>query len=173
MTFQIHGLPAKAFEPLFDLSDAELAKRQITRCNADADQGYPCRITLSEAAKGDALLLLNFEHLPFATPYRASHAIYVSEGAQDRAIKPGEIPQSLKFRPLSLRAFKADGYMNDADLADQDTVSEKLTEMLSDPSVAFVHIHNAKHGCYAALATRSGEFETAWRGQDPHGLAQS
>lgn len=173
MTFQIHGLPAKAFEPLFELSDAELANRQITRCHADADQGYPCRITLSEAAKGDALLLLNFEHLSLATPYRASHAIYVSEGAQDREIKPEEIPQSLKLRPLSLRAFKADGYMHDADLADQDSVSKKLTEMLSDPDVAFVHIHNAKHGCYAALATRPGEFETAWCGQDPHALAPS
>ena len=68
MTFQIHGLPAKAFEPLFELSDAELVHRQITCCNADADQGYPCRVALSEAAKVDALLLLNFEHFSLATP---------------------------------------------------------------------------------------------------------
>ena len=31
--------------------------------------------------------------------------------------------------------------------------------MLSDSRVAFVHIHNAKHGCYAALATRPTEFD--------------
>lgn len=166
MTFQIHSLPAKPFAHFFDLSDADLKDRHITRCVADADQGYPCRVTLREAAKGEELLLLNYEHLALASPYRASHAIYVSKGAQDADVEAGDIPQSLKLRPLSLRAFQPDGDMFDADLADRDTLGDSLTKMLSNPSVAFVHIHNAKQGCYAALATRPGEFQPKWRGSN-------
>jgi len=164
MTFQIHGLPAKTFNALFELSDEDLENRQMTRCSVDAAQGYPCRVSLTEAVIGDDVILLNYEHLTLASPYRASHAIYVANGSQDAVFGEGEIPQSLKLRPLSLRAFGADGSMIDADLADHETVSDKLSKLLSNATVAFVHIHNAKQGCYAALATRPGEFDPEWHG---------
>jgi hypothetical protein len=53
MSFRITGLPAEDFAPLFGLSDAELAQRGTVRRIADGrTPGYPCRISLTDAAPG-------------------------------------------------------------------------------------------------------------------------
>jgi hypothetical protein len=81
MSFVISGLAPGPFRHLFGLSDAMLAEVQVVRMIADAKPGFPCRITLEDAEPGEALLLVNYEHLPVATPYRSAHAIFVREGA--------------------------------------------------------------------------------------------
>lgn len=164
MSFQIHGLSAAAFAPLFELSDKALGNHNITRHHADAPQGYPCRVSLCEAPEGEELLLLNYKHLTFPSPYCASHAIYVAKDSTDASFDLDDIPQSFTLRPLSLRAFTSAGIMLTADLADDKNLSERLNLLLSKPDVAFVHIHNAKQGCYAALATRPDEFQPEWCG---------
>lgn len=68
------------FERLFGLPDEALAAAGAIRVIANAQPGFPCRITLADAAPGEALLLVNHEHLPVDTPYRSRHAIYVREG---------------------------------------------------------------------------------------------
>lgn len=173
MSFHIHGLAASYFAPLFNLADTELENLRITRSMADADQGFPCRVSLCEAPKDTELLLINYTHLSLASPYRASHAIYVAKPSLDVALVHAEIPQSLTLRPLSLRAFTPEGDLRVADLADQRNLPDLLSDMLSDNCVAFVHIHNAKQGCYAALATRTSEFDPAWRGRPAHHLCSS
>ena len=49
MPFVIRGLPPAPFLPLFALDDAALAARNIRRIAADADRGFPCRISLQDA----------------------------------------------------------------------------------------------------------------------------
>ena len=45
---------------------------------------------------------------PGNTPYRATHAIFVHEGgAEATRDGVGEVPEVMKIRPLSLRAFDA------------------------------------------------------------------
>ena len=155
MNFQITALAPERFEDLFSLSDAELAERLAVRMTATSKPGFPCRVSLADAEVGEELILVNHQHLPAASPYRASHAIFVRKGA--RQARPGvnEAPEQLRSRALSLRAFDALGMIVGADLTDGENLGPALDQLLADPAAAYVHIHFAKHGCYAARADRA------------------
>ena len=154
MTFRITGLQPDRFRPLFSLDDAELAARGVERVAIDRPHVAPCRITLEDAEPGETVLLMNFEHQPADTPYRASHAIYVREAATEAFDRPNQVPPALRRRPLSLRAFDAAHHMIDADLTEGATLEDLLVPMLAKPETAYVHIHYARRGCFAARADR-------------------
>ncbi|WP_353204890.1 DUF1203 domain-containing protein [Sphingomonas sp.] len=154
MTYVLRGLDPIPFAALFGLPDAALAERQVVRRFADAKPGFPCRVTLEDAEPGEALLLLNYEHLPVASPYRASHAIYVREGAAAAAVYEDRIPEQLSRRLLSVRAFDAAGMMVEADVIDGVALDALTRDWLGRPQVAYLHVHNAKPGCFAARIDR-------------------
>ncbi len=81
MTFRILGLSPEPFQHLFGLSDEALAAHGAIRITADNKPGYPDRLEMRDAEPGETLLLLNHISQPANTPYRASHAIFVREGA--------------------------------------------------------------------------------------------
>lgn len=155
MNFRISGLPLAEFAPLFSLSDAELAKRNIVRRVADGPRGFPCRVSLQDAAPGESLLLLNYEHQAAATPYRSSHAIYVRENASEATPAVNEIPMVLRTRLLSVRAFDASGFMTQADVVDGEALAPVIARLFAEPDVLYLHLHNAKPGCYAARVDRA------------------
>ncbi len=155
MAFRIQGLAAEPFQHLYGLNKEALAAHGARRVVAQSQPGYPDRIELRDAAPGEPLILLNYTHLAEDSPYRASHAIYVREGATQRYDRIDEVPEVLRVRTLSLRAFNAKHLMVDADLAEGDGVRDTLERLLADPRVAYVHAHYAKPGCYAALVTRA------------------
>lgn len=154
MSFCISGLPAERFIPLFALDDAELAPFGAHRTMADERPGFPCRVTLADAERGERVLLLNYEHQPANTPYRAAHAIYVRESAVQTARAIDTIPESLRLRMLSVRAFDAAGMMRDADLTPGAELATLIERFLADPATAYLHVHFAKRGCYAARVDR-------------------
>ncbi len=155
MSFRITGLPATHFAPLFDLSDAELKSRGALRRIADARvPGYPCRISLTDSQPGDELLLVNYEHHPVDSPYRMRFAVYVRRGEQTYdAIDT--VPEQLRTRTLALRSFDADAMMVAWELLDGRQLMAGLERLLADPRAAYVHIHYAAAGCYAARAERA------------------
>jgi hypothetical protein len=155
MRFQISGLPVAPFAPLFGLSDAELAKQDIVRHTADRSPGFPCRVSLRDAEAGETLLLLNYEHLAVATPYRSRHAIYVREYAEEARVAVNDIPDVLRRRLLSLRAFDKQGMLLDADVADGHHIEPLIERMFERHGVEYLHVHNAKPGCFAARVDRA------------------
>jgi hypothetical protein len=155
MSFRISGLPVAPFAPLFGLSDAELAKQAIVRHTADKSPGFPCRVSLRDAEPGETLLLLNYEHLAVASPYRSSHAIYVREYAEEARVAVNEVPEVLRRRLLSLRAFDKQGMLLDADVVDGREVVPLIERMLGSREVEYIHVHNAKPGCFAARVDRA------------------
>ena len=155
MSFQIHALPAAGFAPLFALSDSELAKRRATRMVVDAMPGYPCRVSLVDAAIGETVILINYQHQANESPYRASHAIFVREHAEQAFPAAGTVPDLLKRRLISMRAFDKRHHMIDADVVDGRRLAESIPAMLQDPGVAYLHLHNAKPGCFAAEVRRA------------------
>ncbi|HEY8617394.1 DUF1203 domain-containing protein [Phenylobacterium sp.] len=156
MSYIVSGLPLGAFQPLFGLADAALAQRGVIRMRADARPGFPCRITLEDAAPGDTVLLLNYEHQAAATPYRSSHAIFVNESAREAARYVASVPPALAVRPMiSLRAFDEAGMMVDAALAPGAEWDEAIRRLLAAPGAAYLHAHNAGRGCYAARVDRA------------------
>jgi hypothetical protein len=152
--FQITALPRETFADLFALDDTALAGRDAVRVIA-GEGGYPCRVSLAEAAPGEELILANFEHQPASSPFRARHAVYVRRDAEQAAPLPGEVPVSLRKRALSLRAFDAAGMMVAADLAEGAEAEPVIERLLADPAVAYLHAHYAAHGCYAARIDRA------------------
>jgi hypothetical protein len=156
MSFVVTGLPVGPFQPLFGLSDAELAAQGVRRHTADKPQGYPCRITLRDARPGETLLLLNYEHQPADTPYRARHAIFVGEQATEAATYRDEVPPSLAVRPhISLRAFDAAGNMTDGTVVPGAELAPAIEQLLGAEDVAYLHAHYAGRGCFAARIDRA------------------
>jgi hypothetical protein len=151
----VSGLPIERFEHLIGLSDDALVERGAVRVIAGDAGRYPCRVTLQDAAPGESLLLVNYQHQAAATPYRSSYAIFVSEAARQTRRCAGELPPVLRGRPIALRAFGADGMLADAKLALADDVAEQAVGLLGNPAVAYLHAHNAAHGCYAARIDRA------------------
>ena len=155
MDFRIVALPAATFAPLYGLPEAALAARGVRRVVADRQPGFPCRVSLRDAAPGEAVLLLNYEHQPLPGPYRSSHAIYVREHSVEKVPAVNEVPAVLATRLLSARAFDAAGMMIDADVCAGVDVAALISRYLDDARAACVHLHNARPGCYAARALRA------------------
>lgn len=155
MDFRIKGLSPEQFEPLFGLSDAELARHGAMRRIVDRTPGYPDRIELRDPEIGESVLLLNYAHLPVETPFRSSYAIYVREGARSRYDRVNEIPEQFRSRVLSLRAFDKDDMLRDADVVEGSQVEGLIERLLSSPDTAYIHAHYAKYGCFAARIDRA------------------
>lgn len=155
LSFRISALPREPFEALFALDDLALARQGIRRRLAREKPGYPCRVSLEDAEVGEALLLLPFEHHPVASPYRASGPIYVREGARQAFPAVNEVPAQLRTRLLSARAYSAKGMMRDAAVVEGAELEGALEALFADASVAYVHLHNARPGCFAARVERA------------------
>ena len=152
--FRIHALPVAPFRPLFALSDDELAARGIRRVVADRPGAFPCRVSLRDAEPGERLLLLSHEHHAVDTPYRASGPIFVREDAAETAHGIDEVPDQLRRRLLSVRAYGGDGMMRIADVVDGTNVESLVARFFGRDDVAYLHAHFAKYGCYACRITR-------------------
>lgn len=155
MTYRISGLDPSTFAHLVGLSDEALAARGAVRMTADDKPGFPCRVTLDDAEPGETLLLVNHCSHDGDNPYRATHAIFVSESASEAAVYEDEIPPALERRILSLRAFDRDGMMSDAALAQPGEADAAIRRLLADEAVDHIDAHNATRGCFAARVERA------------------
>jgi len=155
MVFRITGLCPEPFQSLFGLPDQELASLGVKRYIVDSNPGFPDRIEMKDAKLGQSVLLLNHVSQPAKTPYHASHAIFVREWATQAYDAVDQVPESMRIRLLSLRAFTDDGMMLDADVADGTAIEPVVTRMFANPEVSYIHVHNAKQGCYSGRIDRA------------------
>jgi len=155
MDFRIRGLSPEIFQPLFGLPEAELARHGAVRRIVDRNPGYPDRIELRDPDLGESVLLVNYAHLPVATPYRSSYAIYVREGARVQYDRRNEVPDQFRSRVLSLRAFDETDMLCDADIAEGGAIEGLIERLLSKPETAYIHAHYAKYGCFAGRIDRA------------------
>lgn len=155
MTYRISGLEPSQFAHLFGLSDEELAHHGVVRMVANGEPTFPCRVQLDDAKAGEPLLLVNHVSHDGNNPYRASHAIFVSETAPEALSYEDEIPPALDRRILSLRAFDRTGMMVDAALAQPGEADPVIRRMLGNEAVDHVDAHTAIRGCFMARADRA------------------
>jgi hypothetical protein len=158
MTYSISGLPLGDFAPLFALGDADLAARGARRVVADADRGFPCRVSLVDAKRGETLILLNHVSNVCDGPFRAAHAIYVREAAGEAARHVGRTPPVFAGRTLSLRAFDVAGDLIIGCLAKPEEHHGAIRQLFEDPRVHHIDAHNAAYGCFAARIERCKEI---------------
>jgi hypothetical protein len=155
MTYRITGLDAAPYKPLFGLSDQELADRGIVRMTVDEKPSFPCRVSLTDRDIGESVLLLNHVSHDVANPYRASHAIFITEIDQRAGEFVDEVPPVFETRVMSLRGFDKNGMMADAILAQPGEADAAIRQLFANPAIDTIHAHNAGRGCFAALIERN------------------
>ncbi len=154
MAYRIAGLAREEFEPLFGLDEDELAQRNARRVTADSAAGYPCRVSLEDAAPGEILILLNYVSHDVPTPFRTAYGIYVREAAGAPPCYTDEVPPFLERRTLGLRGFDAEGMLRGALLAAPGEADARIRELFERPEIASIHAHNAAYGCFLARVER-------------------
>src|SRR4051812_5577410 len=113
MSYVVRGIDPKPYAELFGLSDQDLARRGVVRMTVDSPT-FPCRVSLTDRTPGEMVLLLNHVSHEVANPYRASHAIFVTQGAGVAAEFVDQVAPVFEKRVLSLRGFDQQGMMADA-----------------------------------------------------------
>jgi hypothetical protein len=154
-SFRLVGLPFESFAHLFALSDAELSARNARRVFATTKPGYPCRVSLADADIGDELLLLPFEHQPANSPYRSSGPIFVRKAAVPGRLDAGVVPDYVRTRLISVRAYDQAHLMTDALVCDGAGAAAAIQAMFAREEVAYIHLHNANRGCFSCAAVRA------------------
>ena len=152
MSFRITGLPAESFDHLFAMSDAELAAHGAVRRNAPG--AVPCRVSLTDATPGEEVILTNYEHHAVDSPYRMRFAIYVRKGEQTYD-EVDSIPEQLRKRTLAARSFDEHGMMVARELVEGTGLEDAIERLFADPRAAYLHLHYAAPGCYAARVERA------------------
>jgi hypothetical protein len=78
----------------------------------------------------------------------------VRESAAQARLEPGVIPQMLRDRTLSIRAFDSVGMLIQAQLAQGHELEAIIGELFTDPRAEYLHLHSARPGCYLARVER-------------------
>jgi hypothetical protein len=154
MTYVVRGLDPAPYRHLFGLADEELAEHGVVRMTVD-DPTYPCRVSLTDRAAGESVLLVNHVSHDVANPYRASHAIFVTEADEEPAEYVDKVPPVFETRVLSLRGFGADGMMADAILTQPGEAEAGIRKLFANPAIETIHAHNATRGCFSAKIERN------------------
>ncbi len=155
MDYTVKGLSSEPYHHLYGKSDAELTKFGVKRYLADKKPGYPDRIEMRDVEIGESVLLLNHISMGKQSPYRASHAIFIREGAEKSYEAKNEIPDVMFNRLLSLRAFDENGMMIDAEMAKGDDIQAVINRFLECEQVSHIDAHDAVRGCYSGRIVRA------------------
>jgi hypothetical protein len=154
MSYIVRGLDPAPFEPLFGLSDEELEKCGVVRMTVTSPT-FPCRVSLTDRAPGESVLLVNHVSHDVANPYRTAHAIFVTEAEQEPAEYVDEVPPVFEKRILSLRGFDAEGMMADALITQPGEADAGIRKLFANPAIETIHAHNAARGCFSAKIERN------------------
>ena len=154
LNFRCSGLRRDDFSDLFGASEQSLAQHGVRRIKVDANPGYPCRISLSDAPVGTTVYALSYNHHASAGPYAATGPIFVRADAAEARLARNEIPDFLRGRQLSLRAYTGERLLQRAMVVDGAGVDGAVRELLTDPAIEDIHVHNAAPGCYMCVVAR-------------------
>lgn len=123
---------------------------------ATADKGLPCRRCLLDAKPGELVNLMSYDPFPAdsVTPYRGDGPIFVH--AHDCTPFHGTaLPDSQLKRLLSLRAYDEKHMMIASEVMEGSQFEKVAGEMLADDKASYIHVHNAKPGCFALRVERA------------------
>lgn len=155
LRFRIAALSLEPFVSLFQLDDTELHQHGARRLIADSHPGFPCRVSLQDASVGEQVILAPYAHHDVDSPYRASGPIFVRQSAQQAFPDVNEVPECVRSRLLSLRAYDRGGMMIDGEVTEGTELEAHIERFFANPDVAYLHLHNARAGCYSCRVNRA------------------
>ncbi len=134
-------------------SHAEVKVKRSFRRVADSSPGWPCRRCLRDAEVGEVLLLVSYDPWTVDSPYRQPGPIFVHE--RDCEPWAGDVlPEQQTSRFLSVRVIDHHGMQIAGDVVPGTDLETRLRQAFSNEDTAFVHLHNAGPGCFAARVDR-------------------
>lgn len=154
MNFIIESLDYKHFEYLSKLNEDELIQKNIVKQLVDKKPSFPCRITLEDAEIGEEVFLLNFVFHAVNSPYKASGPIYIRPHKEQKFCEINEIPSLFLTRIISLRGYNHKQMLIFAEVFEGKELKNKIQKAFENQEIEYLHIHNAKFGCYFAQAKR-------------------
>jgi hypothetical protein len=154
MSFVVRGIDPAPYKALFGLPDEALASQGVVRMTVDSPT-FPCRVSLTDRTIGETVLLLNHVSHDVANPYRATHAIFVTETDEEPAEYVDRVPPVFDKRVLSLRGFDKQGMMAAAILTQPGEAEAGIRQLFADPTIETIHAHNATRGCFSAKIERN------------------
>ena len=152
--FRLKSLEDKEFSNIFELDNLELEKIGAVRMMVDESPGFPCRVSLQDAEIGEEVILLPYQHHKTNSPYQANGPIFVRKIAKTATLDTNEIPQMFNHRLLSLRGYDKNGIMKDASVIEGQNLKEQIIQTFKNEDINYIHIHNAKPGCYNCVVER-------------------
>lgn len=155
MNFRLRPLEASTFAKLFELDQAALELIGARKMTVDQHPGFPCRVSLEDASLGEEVILLTYQHHKVHSPYQASGPIFVRASAPTATLAVNEIPKMFYHRLLSLRGYDQHGTMQTAVVAEGRYLREQILSMFEEAEIAYIHLHNAKPGCFNCVVERA------------------
>lgn len=152
--FQFIALKDKEFNNLFLMGEEELKNIGAVKMIADKKPGFPCRVSLKDAEIGDEVISLNYQYHFVNSPYKANGPIFIRKGATTAMLDVNEIPDIIHHRYLSVRGYNIDSMLVDARVTEGVNLRGMIDDVFDNIEVAYIHIHNAKPGCYSCLVKR-------------------
>lgn len=153
--FLIKALDKQPFISLMGSTEAELLVENARWISVDSNPGYPCRVSLIDAEIGERVLALPFWHHQVNSPYRASGPIFIRERAETVKLEINTIPNLLRHRMLSVRAYSLHHNMQDAEVTQGSHLEKAIKNQLKNDKVSYLHIHNAAAGCFNCAVYRA------------------
>ena len=154
MTYQINGLSPRLAKPFESVNDAKLATLGAVRMVATSKPGFPCRISLTNAEVGEEIILFHHISHDVDSPYRSAYAIFIRTGLTEAAHYTDEVPPIFQDRNLGMRAFGKDAMLKTAILSLPGNADKSIRELFELDEVAYIDVHNAAYGCFAARVER-------------------
>ncbi len=154
MNFRIKALDDREFLALFNLGNSELEKIGAVKMIVDEFPGFPCRVSLEDAEIGEEVILLPYQHHKTNSPYQSSGPIFVRKIAKSSIYEINEIPKMFNHRLLSLRGYDKNAIMKDATVIEGNNLKGQIFKIFENDDIQYIHIHNAKPGCYNCLVER-------------------
>jgi len=153
MSFRITACRPTTSPAIFH-DDAELAKRGAVRRTAEAhDPGTPCRISLTDAAPGDELILVQLRAPSGRLPLPDALRDLCPRGrAEIRPDRPG--PRATSHPHLGrpcVRRRRDDGRQG---IGRRPRPRSSDRAAVRQPAASYLHVHYAAPGCYAARIDR-------------------
>ncbi len=155
VSFQFHALEKVLFSKYFKMNESELKEAGATIFESDKCPCYPCRVSLTDAAVGESVLAVSYEHNAVSSPYRASGPIFIRANAERAQLNRNEVPELLSHRLLSIRGYSHLDQMVEAETAMGHNLEGVLLELLNNRNVEYIHVHNAGPGCFNCAVTRA------------------
>ncbi|MEI6582772.1 MAG: DUF1203 domain-containing protein [Chitinophagia bacterium] len=121
----------------------------------DEYPGFPCRVSLEDAEIGEEVILLPYQHHKTNSPYQSSGPIFVRKIAKTVTYDLDEIPKMFNHRLLSLRGYDKNAIMKDASVIEGTNLKAQILKTFENNEIHYIHIHNAKPGCYNCLVERA------------------